>query len=110
MKLSHAIIMTLMAGVMTLASCGGQKAPSANAVARDAIKSVINPTIAQQFPGVPSDIIAECIVDSASNSEIVQIANAALLGTPTDSLYAILPIARRPETLKCVTYRALGGQ
>ncbi len=88
-------------------SCS-QSEPSATEVARGAVKAVLRPTISTQFPGVPTDIITDCVIENASASEIVQIANSALLGSPTDTSYATLPIAKRPATLQCVAAKSLG--
>ncbi len=91
-----------------LACAPTQEAPNAEQIARQTIKAVINPVIQTQFPGVPTEVVTDCVIDNASGQEIVEIANSALLGDSTDSLYAIMPIVQRPRTIQCVSAGALG--
>ncbi len=99
----------LLCVMLVLGACGAPNtAPNAEQVARDAVKTVVNPIISSQFPGVPTDIVVDCIIDNSSATEIVEIANSALLGSPSDSLYVILPIAQRPETIQCIAAKSLG--
>ncbi len=104
-----AVFLAILALNFAAACGGGNEPPSANQIARDTVKAVINPVVARQFPGVPTDIVVDCVIDNATASEIVSIANSALLGNTTDSLYVILPIVQRPNTLQCVTAKALGA-
>lgn len=98
-----ALILTL-----ALAACGPSQ-PSSEQIARETAKAVIRPIVGAQFPGVPTDVVVDCVIDNASGQEILQIASSAALGSTTDSLSVIMPILTRPNTIQCVAAKTFGA-
>lgn len=76
-------------------------------VARDQAKDVINPIVADKFPGVPAEPITNCIIDNASLTELVELTAAAGTGNNAKSAEIVGEIATRPETLTCIAKNGL---
>ncbi len=78
-------------------------------VARETAKSVINPILAQRFPGVPLAPISNCVIDNATGPEIVTIASAAVTGVTPTTTQTTVRILQRPATIDCIARQGLRG-
>jgi len=94
--------------VLALAGCMQDLGPVGDTLARDAAKGVVNNVVQSRFPGVDARPLTDCVIDNASPSEIVQIAEAAVLGADQTTTSLIVDIAERPETVRCTANNFLG--
>ena len=78
--------------------------------ARNTAKSVVNTVVGQRFPGVNAAPITDCVIDHASNEEILNIATGAITGPDEATIQIVLNIAGRPETTQCITQNVLAAQ
>ncbi|SFJ38923.1 hypothetical protein [Jannaschia pohangensis] len=76
-------------------------------VSRSAAKSVVNPIVAERFPGVPLEPTTDCIIDNASGDEIVTLATSAATRDDQTATQLVLDIARRPDTIQCIATNGL---
>jgi hypothetical protein len=81
---------------------------SVDMVARNTAKTVVNGVVASRFPGVDASVVTDCVIDNASTSEIVEIAQAAVVGTTSATTSLVLQIAQRPDTVSCIADDTLG--
>lgn len=91
-----------------LIGCMQDLGPAGDTLARDAAKGVVNSTVQARFPGVDARPLTDCIIDNASSGEIIQIAEAALVGTSQTTTNLITDIAQRPDTVRCALNNSLG--
>ncbi len=99
---------SLCVASMALAGCMQDLGPAGDMLARDAAKGVVNTAVQARFPGVDARPLTDCIIDNASSGEIVQIAEAALVGGNQATTSLIVDIAERPETVRCTVNNSLG--
>ncbi len=65
-------------------------------------KSVVNNAIESRVPGVPVAPVTDCVIESASGSEIVDIANDGADGKVSEeTVLLIAQISLRPQTVEC---------
>lgn len=100
-----AVIAALLVG---LGACAGLD-QQGDMIARDTAKTVVNGVVAQRLPGVDARPLTDCVIDTASGREIVQIAQAAVLGVTPETGALVMDIAQRPQTVQCMTQKALGA-
>ncbi len=96
----------LAAGVLALTACadgGGD----ADRLAREAAKGVVNNVLAARFPGADVSNVTDCVIDNATGTEVIQIAQAAVVGTTAQTTELVLGIAQRPETVQCIAEKTL---
>jgi len=93
--------------VLALSGCL-DASDSVDQVARSGAKSVVNGIVAQRFPGVDASVATDCIIDNASAAEILQIGQAAIVGTTSQTTSLVLSIAQRPATVECIAGETLG--
>lgn len=96
----------LLTPVVLLTACTPE---GQNVVARETAKSVINPILAQRFPGLPLAPISNCVVDNATGPEIVTLASAAVTGVKPTTTQTTLLILQRPGTVNCIANDGLAG-
>ncbi len=101
-------VLTICLGVAVLAGCAGGEA-AVQQTARNAAKSVVTNVIAQRFPGVNAAPFTDCIIDNATDQEILNIATGAITGPDEATVQIILNIASRPEAVRCIGPAALGN-
>ena len=77
-------------------------------LSRKAAKSVVNPIVAEKFPGIPLEPATDCVIDNANSSEIFTLASAAATGPDDGTIKTVVDIASRPDTLKCLTQKEGG--
>lgn len=99
---------TLACGAMMLAGCMQELGPAGDVLARDAAKGVVNNVVQSRFPGVDAAPYTDCIIDNASSGEILEIGQAALIGTTPATTNLVVEIASRPDTVRCAANNALG--
>lgn len=80
---------------------------SAEEVARAQAKSVVNTVVAQRMPGVNAAPVTDCVIDNATMSEIYTISKGAVVGVTEETVTTVLSIARRPDTVGCITRNSL---
>lgn len=95
-------------GLLAVPACTELEAEG-DRVARQAAKGVVNGVVSRQLPGVNVAPLTDCIIDNAEIGEVYQIAEAALVGPTSATTDLVLDIARRPETVRCTTDKALDG-
>ena len=91
-----------------LAGCVQDLGPAGDIIARDAAKGVVNNVVQTRFPGMNAAPYTDCIIDNATGSEIVTIAEAALVGTTPATTNLVVDIAGRPDTVRCALNNSLG--
>ncbi len=96
------------ASVVLLAGCLQDLGPAGDVLARDVAKGVVNNVVQTRFPGVNAAPITDCVIDNATGSEIITIAEAAVIGTTPATSALIVDIAGRPDTLRCAANNAFG--
>lgn len=92
----------------TLSGCMQDLGSQGDVLARSAAKGVVNNVVASKFPGVDATPVTDCIIDNASGSEILTIAEAAVVGTSQATTDLVVDIAQRPETTRCAASSLLG--
>jgi len=100
-------ILISLAAVCAISGCSVAQ-DIAQTTVRNETKAVINAQVAQSFPGVNAAPITDCIVDSASTSEILTIGQAAVTGMTPSVTNLILTIAQRPDTVSCIAENSIG--
>ncbi len=99
--------LTLVAAVTALSGCA-YATQTADAIARQQAKAVVNGVIAENLPGVNAAPVTDCIIDNATAPEIVTIAGAAVTGMTPETGQLVLEITRRPDTVSCIASNGLG--
>jgi TRAP-type uncharacterized transport system substrate-binding protein len=96
-------------GILALAALTACTAANdtADAIARDRAKIVLNGYVANNYPGLNAAPITDCIIDASSAREILQIASGAVTGVDAALAEQIGQIARRPESLQCIAQNGL---
>ncbi len=100
-------LLAMVLGLALLSACSGSE-PMVQQTARNAAKSVVTNVIAQRFPGVNAAPFTDCIIDNATDQEILNIATGALTGPDEATVQIIVNIASRPATVQCIGPAALG--
>lgn len=93
---------------LAMAGCMQDVGATGDALARDAAKGVVNNIVSARFPGVNAAPYTDCIIDNATTPEIIQIAEAAVLGATPQTTNLVVEIAGRPDTIRCIGNNALG--
>lgn len=98
----------MLIGCLLLSACA--EGNVADVIARDAAKSVVRPIIVENLPGVPPDLVTDCIIDNASAAEIITLARAATSKQVSqDTIDTVVGIARRPEVIQCAADEGLSA-
>ncbi|MBY6048281.1 succinate dehydrogenase [Vannielia litorea] len=90
--------------LLLLAACDVNPA---DVVARQAAKSVVRPIVQEKLPGVPPDLVTECLIDNMSAGEISTIAQEAATGISPRSTEIVVATAQRPKAIECITREGL---
>lgn len=101
---------TLLVTAVLLSGCMQDLGPAGDVIARDAAKGVVNNVVRSRFPGVDAAPYTDCIIDNASSAEIIEIGQAALVGTTPATTNLVTEIASRPDTVRCALNSSLGIQ
>jgi len=99
--------LALVASLLALSACD-YASQSADQLARQQAKAVINGVVADRLPGVNAAPVTDCIVDNATTNEIVTIAGAAVTGVTAATAAQVVAITRRPDTMTCIASNGLG--
>lgn len=70
---------------------------------REDARMVITPAVEEAAPGPASSVMTNCIIQTASSSELQTIAADAGGATSASTLNLISDILARPETVSCAT-------
>jgi len=76
-------------------------------LAREAAKGVVTNVLAARYPGVDVAPVTDCVIDNATPAEVLQIAQAAVVGSSAQTTQLVLGIAQRPETVSCIAEKTL---
>jgi hypothetical protein len=101
-------LLMALGAVAAMAGCMQDLGPTGDMLARDAAKGVVNNAVQARFPGVDARPLTDCIIDNASSSEILQIAQGAVVGANEATTNLIVQIAQRPDTVRCTVNNSLG--
>ena len=96
-------------GVVLLALLAACTPESQDAVARESAKSVVNPILAERFPGLPVSLATDCVIDNATTQEIVTLASGALTGVTPQTIQTTNTILARRGTIECMTNAGLAA-
>lgn len=89
----------VIAACVLLAACD---TPVGTEVARASARAVVNDIVEQRYPGVPITPVTDCIINNATGSEIVTIAQDAIGGQPSpETVSLVIEIAARRDTITC---------
>ncbi|MGB7318243.1 MAG: succinate dehydrogenase [Planktotalea sp.] len=97
----------LIGAAIALGGCQAAN-ETADTVARESAKGVVNGVVAQKFPGVNASPITDCVIDNATRFEIFDIAKAAATGVTPSTVETVTTIASRPDTVQCISKNGLG--
>ena len=97
---------SLIIATSLLAACDSASG-TADVIARDQAKSVVNSVVTERFPGVNAAPVTDCIIDAASAGEIVSIASASVTGVTETTVERILAIAGRQDAVTCIAENSL---
>lgn len=81
---------------------------TADTIARNSAKNVVDGVVAQCFPGVNAAPVTDCVIDNASRFEILDIAKEGATGVTPATVETVTTIASRPETVQCISKNGLG--
>ena len=91
--------MKRFAMILALAACS----PAAQEqLTRDAARQAIRPVLAERFPGVPLEPATDCIIDNATQGELLALAADAVTGPTASTAEIVSDVVSRPETLQCL--------
>ena len=99
--------LALILALAPLTACGFAT-QTADELARQQAKAVINGVVASRFPGMNVTPVTECVIDNASANEIITMAGAAVTGVTATTVTQVVEIAQRPETVSCIASNGLG--
>ncbi|WP_233557193.1 succinate dehydrogenase [Rhodophyticola porphyridii] len=90
----------------TLAACNIAQG-TADIIARDQARGVVNDVVAERFPGIDATPVTDCVIDNASAQEILIVAGAAVTGVTEQTSRTVSGILQRPDTVLCISRNAL---
>ena len=93
--------------LVLLAACAGGE-QMMQQTTRNAAKSVTSTVISQRFPGVDVAPYTDCVIDNATDQELLNIATGAITGPDESTAQIVLGIASRPATTQCIALSAAG--
>lgn len=88
------LILSLVAGCVPM---------SGEELTRSAASSVITRSLATRYPDLPIEPVLNCVINNASQSELVGLASDSVTGPTAATAATIATISSRPETLACLT-------
>lgn len=102
--------MRYVALISTICLLGGCEAANqtADTVARESAKTVVNTVVQDRLPGVNAAPVTDCIIDNATRGEIFSLAKAAATGVGPDTIETVLDVAQRPQSVRCISQNTLG--
>lgn len=93
----------LVAATLGLAACNPAMEEVTGPVSKAAARAVVGPIVQEQVPGEVGAALTECILDNASQAELIQI-SAANAGAPANTVVLLVSdILGRQETVACAT-------
>ena len=95
---------TLALCALILAACSPMRQEE---LTRNAARTAIRPVLEQRFPGVPLTPVSDCIIDNASQSELLSLAADAVTGATASTTQIVSNIASRPATIQCFATEGL---
>ena len=99
-------VVAFSCAVLVLAGCTAAN-DTADTIARDRAKGVVNTVVAERFTGLNAAPITDCVIDAASASEIISIAGASVTGVTQSTAQQVLSIAQRPEAVQCIAQNSI---
>ncbi len=105
MRIAFALSLTV---VLSACVAGGAVVQDAS---RSLARSAVNAAAQQYFPGVDVSPFTDCVIDNATTSEIVQLAQAASKGGggAAEAVPVVRTIIARPEATQCLVGNVQGG-
>lgn len=97
----------IIAALFALSGCE-IASQTADDLARQQAKTVINRVVAEKLPGVNAAPVTDCIIDNATAREILTIAGATVTGVTPAIGQQVLEIAQRPDTVTCIASNGFG--
>ena len=86
-------------GLLALSGC---VVPSTEDITRNAAKSTVNRVVVSRFPGLPVEPSINCIIDNATQGEILGLASDSVTGPTEATIQTVFSIIRRPATVQCL--------
>ncbi|MFT6945308.1 MAG: hypothetical protein ACJASV_001770 [Pseudorhodobacter sp.] len=78
-------------------------------VMRASAKSVVLPVVQQRLPGPQAEAATICVIDNATDSEIMSLARDVGARAGTTTVLTITTILQRPATVQCVLQSGITG-
>ncbi len=88
-------------GLVTLTACTSQRAERQTEAARERARPAVTEVIAREYPGASVTPLTGCVLDNATEEELVRLAQAALQGMSGRDTQMIRGMVRRPEIRTC---------
>lgn len=100
MTKTHAL---LAAALLTLGACNAVQEDITGPTSKAAARAVVAPVVANQVPGAVGTALTECILDNATEAELVRM-SAANAGAPSAEITLLVSdILARDETVACAS-------
>lgn len=93
----------MIRGALILALAAGCVPMSGEDLTRSAARSVVTRSLAARYPDLPIEPVLNCVIDNATQSELIGLASDSVTGPTAATAGTIAAISSRPETLACLT-------
>ena len=93
----------MIRATLILALTAGCVPMSGEDLTRSAARSVVTRSLAARYPDVPIEPVLNCVIDNATQSELIGLASDSVTGPTAATAGTIAAIASRPATLTCLT-------
>jgi len=85
--------------LVALAACNQDKVDE---ISRKAAGHVIKPVVQAQLPGVPTDAAVDCVLENATDEQVLALAADAVGGPTASTKEVVASIIAKPEALRCL--------
>jgi hypothetical protein len=92
-----------LVGVMAMGACVPIMQDTADQIARQQARAVVNTEVQRRFPGVDARPVTDCVIENASAEEIAALAGSAVLGQSSSATALVATIMQRPQTINCMS-------
>ena len=90
--------------VLALPAC---VVPTTEDITRNAAKSTVNRVVVSRFPALPVEQSIDCIIDNATQGEILGLASDSVTGPTEATIQTVFSIIRRQQTVQCLATRGV---
>ena len=88
--------------ILSLLALSACVVPTTEELTRNAAKSTVNRVVVSRFPALPLEPSINCIIDNATQGEILGLASDSVTGPSEATIQNVISIIRRPSTVQCI--------